>query len=223
MTKLVNSLPDLQGKEVGLFRVFNETSEREGNVCLSDHVEIAKAKGWNTQFRRDRYRDIWYDYTGADKPTFVVTDESTRGGTVTITGASNLNTVAYGTELIIEAIPDAGYKLTALTANSADILATKKVVVTDNVTVKATFENHTGVETTVMQPVQLYPNPATDYLLVEGVAPASVVTLHSLTGERLYAGRADSRGTLWIDLTPYVNGVYLVCVADETSRVMVRK
>ena len=223
MTKLVNSLPDLQGKEVGLFRVFNETSEREGNVCLSDHVEIAKAKGWNTQFRRDRYRDIWYDYTGADKPTFVVTDESTRGGTVTITGASNLNTVAYGTELTIEAIPATGYKLTALTANSADILTTKKVVVRNNVTVKATFENHTGVETTITQQTQLYPNPATDYVIVEGVAAASEVTLHSMTGERLYAGRADGRGTLQIDLTPYADGVYLVCVAGETYRVVVRR
>ena len=223
MTKLVNSLPDLQGKGVGLFRVFNETSEREGNVCLSDHVATAKAKGWKTQFRRDRYRDIWYDYIGADKPTFVVTEESTRGGIVTITGANNLNTVAYGTELTIEATPADGYKLTALTANDEDILATMKVVVTNNVTIKATFEDHTGVERAVTQLVQLYPNPATDYVIVEGVAPASEVTLHSMTGERLYAGRADSRGSLQIDLTPYADGVYLVCIAGEIYRVVVRK
>ncbi|EEK15892.1 hypothetical protein PORUE0001_2042, partial [Porphyromonas uenonis 60-3] len=87
---------------------------------------------------------------------------------------------------------------------------------------KATFVDHTGVETTVTQRMQLYPNPATDYLLVEGVAPASEVTLHSMTGERLYAGRADSRGVLQIDLTPYADGVYLVCVAGETYRVVVR-
>ena len=204
------------------FRVFNETSKREGNVCLSDHVATAKAKGWKTQFKRGRYYDIWYDYAGADKPTFVVTDESTRGGTVTITGTSDLNIVAYGTELTIEATPDEGYKLTALTANGVDILTTMKVVVTNNVTIKATFEDHTGVERTVKQQVKLYPNPATDYVIVEGVAPASEVTLHSMTGERLYAGRADSRGSLQIDLTPYADGVYLVCVAGETYRVVVR-
>ena len=231
------------------------------------------------------------------KKSFAVTFNKVGEGTITATGASNLNSVAYGTELTIVATPAEGYELTALTANGTDILATKKVVVEGNLTVKATFEkktfavtltsnehgditivepvnldavpygttltvkatgknaqcvlteltangknilatksfvvtdvtevkatfvDHTGVETTVTQQVKLYPNPATDYVIVEGVAPASEVTLHSMTGERLYAGRADDRGTLQIDLTPYADGVYLVCVAGETYRVVVR-
>ena len=231
------------------------------------------------------------------KKSFAVTLTKEGEGTISATGASNLNSVAYGTELTIVATPAEGYELTALTANGTDILATKKVVVEGNLTVKATFEkktfavtltsnehgditivepvslkavpygttltvkatgknaqcvlteltangedilasqsfvvtgvtevkatfvDHTGVETTVTQQVKLYPNPATDYVIVEGVAPASEVTLHSMTGERLYAGRADDRGTLQIDLTPYADGVYLVCVAGDTYRVVVR-
>ncbi len=231
------------------------------------------------------------------KKNFAVSLTKEGEGTITATGASNLNSVAYGTELTINATPAAGYELTALTANGTDILATKKIVVKDNLTVKATFEkktfavtltsnehgeitivepvnlkavpygttltvkatgknaqcvlteltangkdilatksfvvegatevkatfvDHTGVETTITQHVKLYPNPATDYVIVEGVAAASEVTLHSMTGERLYAGRADGRGTLQIDLTPYADGVYLVCVAGETYRVVVR-
>ena len=156
------------------------------------------------------------------KKVFAVSLTKEGEGTITATGASNLNSVAYGTELTINATPAEGYELTALTANGTDILATKKIVVKDNMTVKATFVDHTGVETTVTQQVKLYPNPATDYVIVEGVAPASEVTLHSMTGERLYAGRADDRGTLQIDLTPYADGVYLVCVAGETYRVVVR-
>ena len=231
------------------------------------------------------------------KKSFAVSLTKEGEGTITATGASNLNSVAYGTELTINTTPADGYELTALTANGTDILATKKVVVTGNLTVKATFTkktfavtltsnehgditivepvdleavpygttltvkatgknaqcvlteltangkdilatqsfvvtdvtevkatfvDHTGVETTVTQQTQLYPNPATDYVIVEGVAPASEVTLHSMTGERLYAGRADDRGTLQIDLTPYADGVYLVCVAGETYRVVVR-
>ncbi|WP_308556658.1 leucine-rich repeat domain-containing protein [uncultured Porphyromonas sp.] len=143
-------------------------------------------------------------------------------GTISATGADDLDAVDYGTELTIVATPAAGYKLTALTANGTDILATKKVVIKGATEVRATFVDHTGVETTVTQQVKLYPNPATDYVIVEGVAPASEVTLHSMTGERLYAGRADGRGTLQIDLTPYADGVYLVCVAGETYRVVVR-
>ncbi|WP_418802084.1 leucine-rich repeat domain-containing protein [Porphyromonas sp.] len=157
------------------------------------------------------------------KKTFAVKLTMEGEGTLTATGADDLNAVPYGTELTINATPAEGYKLTALTANGTDILATKKVVIKGATEVKATFADNTGVETTVTQQVKLYPNPATDYVIVEGVAPASEVTLHSMTGERLYAGRADSRGTLQIDLTPYADGVYLVCVAGETYRVVVRR
>ena len=296
MTSLVNSLPDLQGKGVVFFRVFYDGSG-EGNVCFAMHVAIAKAKNWKILFTRDPYDNYWYDYTGAENPIFTVTSSSTSGGAISFTGVDNLNAVPYGTTLTVIATPAEGYELTELTANDRNILDTKKVVVDEDLIikaifrkktfavalssnehgtisiaesvdldavpygttltvkatgknaqceltaltangedilatksfvvkgateVKATFVDHTGVETTITQQVKLYPNPATDYVIVEGVAPASEVTLHSMTGERLYADRADSRGTLRIDLTPYADGVYLVCVADETYRVVVR-
>ncbi|WP_418800045.1 leucine-rich repeat domain-containing protein [Porphyromonas sp.] len=222
MTILVNSLPDLGSKGTGAFRVFYDGSG-EGNVCLAAHVATAQAKGWKTQFTRSYYDDDWYDYTGADNALYAVSSWSTFGGSISFTGADNLNAVPYGTELTVVATPAYGYKLTKLTANGQDILETKRFEVTENTRVEATFANNTGVETTVTQQVKLYPNPATDYVIVEGVAPASEVTLHSMTGERLYAGRADDRGTLQIDLTPYADGVYLVCVAGETYRVVVRR
>ena len=157
------------------------------------------------------------------KKTFAVTLTSNEHGDITIVEPVNLDAVPYGTTLTVKATgKNAQCVLTELTANGKDILATQSFVVTDVTEVKATFVDHTGVETTVTQQVKLYPNPATDYVIVEGVAPASEVTLHSMTGERLYAGRADDRGTLQIDLTPYADGVYLVCVAGETYRVVVR-
>ena len=158
-----------------------------------------------------------------EKKTFAVTLTSNEHGTISIVEPVNLKAVPYGTTLTVKATgKDAQCVLTALTANGEDILATKSFVVTGATEVKATFVDHTGVETTVTQQVKLYPNPATDYVIVEGVAPASEVTLHSMTGERLYAGRADDRGTLQIDLKPYADGVYLVCVAGETYRVVVK-
>ncbi len=157
------------------------------------------------------------------KKTFAVTLTSNEHGEITIVEPVDLKAVLYGTTLTVKATgKNAQCELTALTANGEDILATKSFVVTDVTEVKATFVDHTGVETTVTQQTQLYPNPATDYVIVEGIAPASEVTLHSMTGERLYADRADDRGTLQIDLTPYADGVYLVCVAGETYRVVVR-
>ena len=73
------------------------------------------------------------------KKTFAVTLTKEGEGTITATGASNLNTVAYGTELTIVATPATGYELVSLDANGVDITATKKVVVKENLTVKATF------------------------------------------------------------------------------------
>ena len=158
------------------------------------------------------------------KKTFAVTLTSNEHGTISIVEPVDLDVVAYGTTLTVKATgKNAQCELTALTANGEDILATQSFVVKGATEVKATFVDHTGVETTVTQQLKLYPNPATDYVIVEGVAPASEVTLHSMTGERLYAGRADSRGTLRIDLTPYADGVYLVCVAGETYRIVVRR
>ena len=73
------------------------------------------------------------------KKTFAVTLTKEGEGTITATGASNLNAVAYGTELTINATPATGYELVSLTANGTDITASKKVVVKENLTVKATF------------------------------------------------------------------------------------
>ena len=232
------------------------------------------------------------------KKNFAVTFAKEGEGTITATGASNLNSVAYGTELTINATPAEGYELTALTANGTDILATKKFVVKDNLTVKATFAkknfavtltsnehgditivepvnldavpygttltvkatgknaqceltaltangedilatksfvvkgvtevkatfvDHTGVEMTVTQQVKLYPNPATDYVIVEGIAPASEVTLHSMTGELLCAMQADAEGHLQIDLTALSDGVYLLVGTGWQERLVVKK
>ena len=73
------------------------------------------------------------------KKTFAVTLTKEGEGTITATGASNLNAVAYGTELTINATPATGYELVSLTANGTDITSSKKVVVKETLTVKATF------------------------------------------------------------------------------------
>ena len=157
------------------------------------------------------------------KMAFAVTLTKEGEGTLTATGADDLTAVPYGTELTIAATPTEGYELTALTANGEDILATKKFVVKGATEVKATFVDHTGVETTVTQQVKLYPNPATDYVIVEGVAPASEVMLHSMTGELLCAMQADAEGHLQIDLTALSDGVYLLVGTGWQERLVVKK
>ena len=131
MTALVNGLPDRRGKEPGIFQVIGQDAKTDGNICLKSDVAIAKGKNWSVQ-------SFSGDYEGED-PTYSVTLTKEGEGTLTVTGADNLNAVPYDTELTIVATPAEGYELTALTANGTDILATKKFVVKGATEVKATF------------------------------------------------------------------------------------
>ena len=143
MTRLVNSLSNrtrwfYQG---GSFVVVQEPGP-EGNICLKSDVAIAKAKNWKIQkYNTDEHQ--YFAYEGEDPISFVVTLKKEGEGTLTATGADNLNAVAYGTELTIVATPAEGYELTALTANDTDIFATQKFVVTEATEVKATFAKKT--------------------------------------------------------------------------------
>ena len=142
MTQLVNSLPDRTGKEAGVFVVYSDFQE-ERNICLKSDVAIAKAKNWQVALatvENEKYK--FYLYEGEDPTkTFAVTFAKKGEGTLTATGADDLNAVPFGTELTIEATPAEGYELIALTANGKDILATKKLSVREDIEIKATFAN----------------------------------------------------------------------------------
>ena len=144
MTQLVKSLPDRQGKDPGVFVVVSDAQD-EGNHCLVADVAIAKAKNWKTRkVELSTYNKI--DYEGEDNSTpeiFAITLTKEGEGTLTATGADNLNAVLYGTKLTIVATPADGYELTALTANGKNILDTKQFTVKEATEVKATFTKKT--------------------------------------------------------------------------------
>ena len=142
MTRLVNSLPDRTGKDAGKFTVMQEPG-LEGNICLKSDVAIAKGKNWNTQkYNSDTQKYVPYEGAEEAHPLKVTLTKEGEG-TITATGAADLDAVPYGTELTIEATPAAGYELKALTANGTDILAAKKFTVTADTEVKATFTKKT--------------------------------------------------------------------------------
>ena len=124
------------------------------------------------------------------KKTFAVTLTKEGEGTITATGASNLNAVAYGTELTIVATPATGYELVSLTANGTDITATKKVVVKENLTVKATFAKKTFAVTLtsnehgkieIVEPVDLDAVPYGTTLTVKATGKNAQCELTALT------------------------------------------
>ncbi len=216
MTELVNGLPDRRGKVSGIFQVIGNNAKTDGNICLKSDVAIAKGKNWSVQ-------SFFGDYEGEDPiVTYIVTLSKEGEGTLTVTGADDLDAVPYDTELTVIATPAEGYELTALTANGTDILATKKFVVKGATEVKATFVDHTSVGEVGTETMRLYPNPAREYIIVEGTLPATLVTLYSMEGMRLYEDETDAEGTLRIDLSAYAEGTYLLRIADQIHRIIVQ-
>ena len=157
------------------------------------------------------------------KKTFAVTLTKEGEGTLTATGADDLNAVPEGTELTIEATPAAGYELTALTANGTDILATKKFVVTAATEVKATFAKKTAADVVESSSVRLYPNPASTYVSVKGAKADALVRLYDANGSLQYEARTDADGTLQIDLSAYAEGTYLLRVGNDAQRLLIQR
>ena len=157
------------------------------------------------------------------KKTYAVTLTKEGEGTITATGAADLNAVPFGTELTIEATPAAGYELKALTANGADILATKKFVVTAATEVKAIFTKKTAADVVESSSVRLYPNPASAYVNVKGAKADALVRLYDANGTLRYEARTDADGTLQIDLSAYAEGTYLLRVGNDAQRLLIQR
>ena len=222
MTRLVNSLPDYTGKQAGTFIVVQEPA-LEGNICLKSDVAIAKGKNWNTlKYKFDTQRVV--DYEGAEEAQpFKVTLTKEGEGTLTATGATDLNAVPLGTELTIVATPADGYELKALTANGTDILATKKFTVTANTKVKATFTKKTAADVVESGALRLYPNPASAYVNVKGAKADALVRLYDANGALRYEARTDADGTLQLDLSAYAEGTYLLRLGDDAQRLLIQR
>ena len=158
------------------------------------------------------------------KKTYPVTLTHNEHGTISIVGPVDLTAVPYGTTLTVQAMgKNAQCELTALTANGKDILSSKQFTVQGATEVKATFVDHTSVETIGGHTVRIYPNPAQTFVLIEGLQPASQVSLYSMNGKQLYTGQTDQQGALRIDLTALSDGVYLLIGKGWQKRLVVKQ
>lgn len=157
------------------------------------------------------------------KQTFAVTAKAAQNGKITIKGYSDLKKVPYGTELMVEVIPNAGYKLSKLTANGTDITATKKFVVKGATTVEATFVKDTAIEEVSASEVVLYPNPAVDVATLSGIEAGAMVQLFSLDGAEVLRTMANEAGVARLDLTGVAAGKYLVKSGETMVALLVTK
>ena len=144
--------------------------------------------------------------------TFKVEEKKEGKGTLTITGFENLEVVPYGTELTVEATPDAGYELKELKANDVDIKATMKFKVTAATTVTAVFEKKQGnaVEDTVLANITVAPNPFSAQLRI--LNPEGITLRYELVnqmGAVLRSGVINSHEEV-VDTEALPAGLYFV-------------
>lgn len=193
----------------------------EENICLISDVAIARSKNWKVYMMQDEGST---SYEGLDmSASYPVILSSNRGGHITIVGNVDSKAVPCGTKITIQAICDSeAYELTALTANGTDILASKSFTIKTKTKIEATFTQKTDIDKSHRETMRLYPNPAREYIIVEGTLPATLVTLYCMEGMRLYEDKTDAEGTLRIDLSAYAEGTYLLRIADQTHRIIVQ-
>ena len=78
--------------------------------------------------------------------------------------------------------------------------------------------NFTGIKQTEEPQITVYPNPATDYIVVKG-APLSTVTVSDLSGRTIYR-QAHTGESKNIATASWESGIYLVTVQTEHTKVV---
>ena len=146
--------------------------------------------------------------------TFPVTKElkGVTKGEITITGATNLEAVEYGTELTVEATTtEEGYELKELQVNGTK-LEGKTFKVTGEAKVTAVFEKkqENAVEDALLAHITVAPNPFSSQLRIvnpEGIAVR--YELVTLTGSVVRAGALEGTETI-VDTETLPAGLYFV-------------
>jgi hypothetical protein len=87
---------------------------------------------------------------------------------------------------------------------------------------KISFENNdfTAVEDVVSpSSVRVYPNPAADMLIIDGVDAKQEIAIYSINGTKVFSA-PSKEGVNTIHVAELPNGVYLLRLADETFKLI---
>lgn len=77
------------------------------------------------------------------------------------------------------------------------------------------------VSTRADERIKLYPNPATDYLCIEGATQQTLVALYTFDGQIVLQTETDAQGAARLLLGDLPSGYYYLQIADQTHKVIV--
>ncbi len=135
---------------------------------------------------------------------------------------------AEGTHMTITVTMGKGYLLDGVVVSDGSNLTerTEKVFTFDlkgDVTITATFKKDTAVESLEASSVVLYPNPAADYVNLDGAEAFALVQLFALDGVEVKRTTTDATGRAQLSLEGVVAGEYLVKSGSVVYRLLVQK
>lgn len=134
-----------------------------------------------------------------------------------------LDSVFYDQELTLTPVgKDENWILEELTANGQDILSRLQVTVREPMTIHAKFVDHTSIVSADVSELSIYPNPAHEQFIIEGLAPDARVTLYDLRGRMLMDIYSTGQGSVTIDSHILPAGQYIVRIGTKSYRIIVQ-
>jgi hypothetical protein len=70
--------------------------------------------------------------------------------------------------------------------------------------------------------LKVYPNPAKDYVVISNISKGENISVYDLSGKILFQTKSPGN-SLNINTSSYKNGIYLVKVGENTTKIIVNK
>ncbi len=149
---------------------------------------------------------------------YTLTAPQVTGGKIIFLGLEEGQRLKIGTKVRVKVVPEKGYKLAKLTVGGKDITESRVLTVDENNEVVVKFRKASPVEMIEGVNFAVYPNPATEYVVLEGLEMNAKVIILDLTGKPVLTAEADYAGSLRLNVSHLPKGLYLV----RSGRIVVK-
>ncbi|MDO4691790.1 MAG: thiol protease/hemagglutinin PrtT [Porphyromonadaceae bacterium] len=142
--------------------------------------------------------------------------------TLHVEGAQDLSAVEYGTEITLVVKPEAGYLVEAVKINGRMLEAPYRFTVVEQCKVEVNLKQDTDIEDIVEPSVLIYPNPASDFVIIKNVRSGTEILLLSLDGQVLRRASIPRDDEFRWSLDDLESGVYIVRIGAYTYKLGIR-
>lgn len=124
----------------------------------------------------------------------------------------------YGETVSVSAMSNWGYRFVNWTENGTEVTTESyfSFIVLGDRTLIANFESVNGINNPMESALNIYPNPATDFITITGLEKGSTIKLVTLSGSIIHR-EVSENSNVKIDVNALRNGFYLVVVEGDNG------